>query len=383
MKPFFKTISAAAAAFAFGISVNSAPLVSLDEDIELFVVGSTGIEYQSNLYTDEVNRVDDFRFALSPGFEIVQGRTPAATASVAYRHHFHMYDSESTQDGNYADLSAEAHYDTGVVVSNFNASYRERASNDADINLIGRLVKRNEIRLGGNARYQISELMAASGGLEYDDIDFRDPSLTSFASYTVPLRYYYKVRPNLDLTAGYRYRQTDVDSITGVGDSRDHFFSIGAQGELGSPMFVGDVSLGYQERRLRGTGEKRTSPSYNMMVTYLATSRVNHYASLGYDFRTSSSGGLSYKYGNLTIGSRAQITDMISTNVSLTYAEADYQRSARAEDHMFFNAGVTYNPNEYVSVQAEYAYQSVDGKNTLGASDYRNNRLSVSASVRY
>jgi hypothetical protein len=381
MKKTLITTSIAVAAAAFGLSSYGAPLLALDEDTELFVLGSAGIEYESNLYTDRVNRVSDFRFTASPGVEIAHGRTPAANASVTYRHHFHFYDSESTRDGNYADLSAQARYDTGVTISNIQASFRQRVSNDADVNLVGRLVKRDETRLNGSSRYQISELMGISAGLEYADTSFKDPALTSFDYYAIPLTYYYKVRPQLDLTAGYRYRNTSVSGPTG--DSKDNYFFVGAQGELGSPMFIGNLSLGYQERKFSGINDKRSSPSYSFMVSYLATPRITHFANLAYDFRTSSSQGLSYSYGSLTIGTRARITDMIATNFSLTYAEAEYQRSPRAEDHMFFNAGVTYNPNDYVTVRADYAYQSVDGKNTAGASDYRNNRLSVSASVRY
>lgn len=379
-KTFIKT-SLAVAAASIGLAGYGAPLLSLDEDTELFVLGTAGIQYESNLFTDRVNRVSDFRFAASPGVEIAHGRTQAAQASITYLHHFHVYDSESTQDGDYADLSAQARYDTGILISNVQASFRQRASNDADVNLVGRLVKRDETRLNGNARYQISELMGISAGLEYADTDFKDPALTTFDFYSIPLTYFYKVRPQLDLTAGYRYRNTSVSSATG--DSKDNYFFVGAQGELGSPMILGNLSLGYQERKFSGSNDKRSSPSYSFMVSYLASPRITHYGNLAYDFRTSSSQGLSYSYGSLTIGTRARITDMIATNFSLTYAEAEYQRSPRSEDHMFFNAGVTYNPNDYVTIRADYAYQSVDGNNSPGASDYRNNRISVSASVRY
>lgn len=381
MKDIFKKTTLAAAAAALWVGAHGAPLVSLDEDTELFILGTAGIQYESNLYTDRTNRVDDFRFTVSPGVEIAHGRTQAANASLIYRHHFHFYDSESTQDGDYADLSAQARYDTGITITNLQGSYRQRASNDADVNLVGRLVKRDEIRLNGNVRHQITELIGVSGGLEYSDTDFKDPNLTSFDYYAIPITGFYKIRPQLDLTAGYRYRNTSVSGATG--DSKDNYFFVGAQGELGSPMILGNLSLGYQERKFSGINDKRSSPSYSFTVSYLATPRITHFGTLSYDFRTSSSQGLSYSYGSLTVGTRARITDMIATNFSLTYAEAEYQRSPRAEDHMFFNAGITYNPNDYVTIRADYAYQSVDGKNTPGASDYRNNRMSVSASVRY
>jgi hypothetical protein len=224
-------------------------------------------------------------------------------------------------------------------------------------------------------------LTAFSVGVQYDEMDFRDPALTSYQSVSVPVTYYYRVRPNMDLTASYRYRKTQVDGI--FPNSRDNFFSIGAQGELGSPLFVGNATIGYQERKLRGVNMKSDSVFYNFMVTYLASARISHFVNFSRDFRTSSNQGNTFTYASLTVGSRARLTNTISANASFTYAEADYRQAGnREEDHVFFNVGMTYSPNDYLNINANYGYTNVDGTG-FSASNYVRSRVSVSASVRY
>lgn len=384
-KSLTKNISYFVALAAFAAKGSAAPLVSLGDDVELFILGSAGVQYESNLFATSLNEVDDFRFTLSPGVELAFGGSPAANAKLVYRHHFHLYESNTALDGDYADLSFQGRYDTGVFLGTLNASYRERASNSAQLlneapGTPG-LVERDEYNIDANGRYQVSQLTAFSVGVQYNEMNFKDPTLTSHDSFSVPVTYYYRVRPNLDLTAGYRYRKTNVDG--NFPNSRDNFFSIGAQGELGSPLFVGNATIGYQERKLRGVNYKTDSLFYNFMVTYLASARMSHFVSLSRDFRTSSNQGNTFTYAALTVGTRARLSNTVSANASITYAEADYREAGnREEDHVFFNVGMTYSPNDYFSVNAHYGYTNVDGVG-LRASDYVRSRVSVSASVRY
>lgn len=369
---------------AFAVNGNAAPAISLGEEVDLFLLASAGITYESNLFADSTNEVDDFRLNMSPGIELALGRSPAANAKLVYRHHFHIYDDRSELEADFADLDFRAVYDSGIFVGNLVATFRERASNDVDTtdaNLPGRLIRRDEANVSATGRYQFTELIAFSAGLEFNEFRFREPNLTSHEAWSVPVTFFYRVRPALDMTAGYRYRKVNVSGL--FPDARDNFFFIGAQGELGSPLFIGNASIGYQERSLRGVNEKFDSVFYNFMVTYLASARVSHFLSIGRDFRTSSNQGTTFTHASVTFGSRARLTNRLSANVSLTYAEAKYQRSLREEEHVFFNVGMTYRPNDYLSLNANYGYVNVDGLGTPAASDYTRNRISVSASVRY
>ncbi len=383
-KSLTKKISYLVALAAFAAKGSAAPLVSLGDDVELFILGSAGLQYESNIFARSTNEVDDFRFTMSPGVEFAFGRSPTANAKLVYRHNFHFYESNTSLDGDYADLSFQGRYDTGVFLGTLSAHYRERASNSAqDLGggaITGRLVERDEYSVNANGRYQISQLTAFSVGFQFEEMNFKGAGLTSYESVSVPVTYFYRVRPNLDLTAGYRYRGTQVDG--NFPNSRDNFFSIGAQGELGSPLFVGNATIGYQERKLRGVDYKSDSVFYNFMVTYLASERVSHFVSFSRDFRTSSNQGQTFTYASLTFGSRARLTNTLSANVSLTYAEADYLQAVREEDHVFFNVGMTYSPNDYLNINANYGYTNIEGVG-FGAADYNRSRVSVSASVRY
>lgn len=382
-----KKISYFIALAAFAAKGSAAPLVSLGDDIELYLLGTAGLEYESNLFASSVTEVDDFRLTLSPGVEFAFGGSSAATAKLIYRHHFHFYEDNTALDGDYADLSFQGRYDTAVFIGSLSASFRERSSNSAQflggetISGSESLISRDEYRVAANGRYQVSQLTAFSVGAEYEEMNFRSANQTSYDSITVPVTYFYRVRPNMDLTVGYRYRKTDVDGL--FPGSRDNFFTIGAQGELGSPLFAGNATVGYQERKLRGVDYKTDSMFYNFMVTYLASARVSHFVSLSRDFRTSSTQGQTFTYAALTVGTRARVSNMVTANASLTYAKADYRDAGnREEDQVFFNVGMTYSPNDYLNINANYGYSNIDGSGAL-ANEYTRNRISVSASVRY
>jgi hypothetical protein len=363
-------------------SLSAAPLFSLGNEVQVYGLGTVALEYQDNLFYDATNEVDDLMIRLSPGIEVQFGQSPAANAKLTYSHHFQMYDDQGTLDTDLSDFRFVSRYDSGVFLGLFNASFRELTSNTPDINRVGMLVRRDEIRVNASGKYVMSQLTAMSLGLQYDDTNYRDPVFVDSTSFGVPLTFYYRIRPTVDLTAGYRYRSTDV-SIGGLSDYRDHYVFVGAEGELLSPKLTGQVSLGWQDRDYKGGTGSDGNFSYNVSVTYAATPGANIYALLSNDFRTSAQLGRTYSYGMATLGANFAVAHNVRGNTSVTYAKADYRGIRRAESHVFFDAGVTYSPNDYLSFRASYQYQDIDGNNLDGALDYTNNRFVVSASLRY
>lgn len=384
---------------SLGASLAAAPLMMLGENVEFFVNGKAGLEYQDNVYLNSNNEVSDVAFNFTPGVEFRVADRGAASAVLTYDHLFKIYDDEGELDGDYSNLAFRANYDSGVFLGQFNASYRELASNSAadSPDVDGRLAERSERRIGGTAKYQVSELTAFSVGLnneetKWDDVNGQD-IYTDFESTGLPITAFYRIRPQLDLTAGYRYRVTNTDvpviqRLMGQGDLeyKDHYYFVGAVGEVLSPLLTADVNIGYQDRQYQDAPSHFNDPStvsYNGTLRYAADARTTYHFSLSRDFRTSASRGSAYNLSKATVGGNYQMTESFSSSAALTYGESVYEDSPREEDLLYLTLGAAYNPNDYLTLRANYRYSDVDGNGQGGASDYTSNRISVSASVRY
>ncbi len=371
-----------------GLSAH-ASLIQLGEDTHLHLLADVGVVYESNIFlldTDLIPRISDTYLTFSPGLELRMAQEGAASAILRYQHTFKAYRDYSELDADYSDLNFTARYNSGRSLTSAYARYREESSDDVDVagTLRGRLIDRDMTDYGAKLRYEITQLTAIGTGVDYSKTDYDNDALyTDHSSISVPVTLYYRVRPKIDLTAGARYRKVDTSDSTGQNpDFKDYFYYVGTVGELLTPVLYADVTVGWQERNYRNSDLDRSSASYNVTFIYTGDVKRTYYATLARDYRTSAIGGTSYAFSSGSLGARYQLNSKVGFNAGLTYGESRYQFSPRAEDIWIFQLGATYHPNEYVSLAVRYEHTDVEGK-TLGSATYQNNKVQVSASLRY
>lgn len=379
----------------------AASALHLSDNAQIHVLGDLAYTFEDNIFLTSASETEAQSFEFSPGLELRFAEQGTASAMVRYQHRFEVFVDEDDLDGNYADLELRTKYDSGVMMASAYGSYEQKASQTLETAGQGRLIDRDEIGAGADLRYEVSELLALSTGLMYNETDYDDDDrYTDSESYSIPLTVIYKFRPKLELNAGLRYRDTMADAIDTTDydyDATDMYYFVGAVGELFTPVLYGDVSVGFQERDFEDFDADTSSGSYNATVTYVGDPKTTVYVSLSRDYRTSGVGATSYAYTSAKLGARYNLTKFLGFNASVTAAETDYKtqvlnfnngmftlgESSREEDIMFYNIGMTLNPNEYFTFRVSYQYQDVDGNDIPGASDYTNNKFRVSASLRY
>lgn len=358
--------------------------MSLGEDAQLHIIGDAAFVYQDNIFLRSQNEIADRYLEFSPGVELRLAPEGAASATIRYQHRFTEFRDNKELNGDYSDLDISAKYNTGVVLGQAYARYRETASNTTDFNLDGVLIERDHIDAGANMRYEISELTAMKIGVDYSEVDYEMDFYTDHDTVAVPVTFFYKIRPKVDLTAGVRYRSTNTSGGMQMSfDYEDMYYFVGAVGELFSPVIYADVSIGYQERDYDQSALDATSGSYDITFIYVGDVKTNIYFGLSRDYRTSAIAGRTYAFTNASLGATYKLSDMITLNSSIVYGETEYEESRRAEDMAFFNLGASYHPNDYLTFSASYRYGDVDGNDLDGASTYENNTIRVSASLRY
>lgn len=373
----------------------AASALRLSDDAQIHVLGDLAYTFEDNLFlSGEGFETSAHSLEFSPGLELRLAEKGTASAMIRYQHRFEVFLDEDDLDGDYADLELKAKYDSGVLMAAAHASYEQKSSQTLETAGQGRLIERDEIGAGVDLRYEISELLAVGGGLLYDETDYEDDNrYTDSESYSAPLTLIYKFRPKLELNAGVRYRVTEADALNTDAytfDSTDMYYFIGAVGELFTPVLYGDVSIGFQERELDDFDSDTSSGSYNATVTYVGDPKTTVYVSFSRDYRTSGVGASTYAYTSAKLGARYNLSKFVGLTASVTAAETDYKQSVnfagmvfesnRQEDLMYYNLGVTLNPNDYFTLRASYQYQDADRD---PINDFTNNKFRVSASLRY
>ena len=356
-------------------------------DTSVHFMGAASIVSESNIYLQSRNKVSDWRTEFDAGLEFSLSPVGAGDTSLLISNRWVNYDTEPLDD-QFLKIRFHSSYDSGIVLSNVYANYTEDYSGryelDTTTDVYGILIPYNRTQAGGNLRYDLSELTAMKVGVDFSDIDY-DPlyygdqnhnAFTGHDSISIPATVFYKARPNVDLTAGARYRRTNTDNNI---EYTDMFYYVGAIGEVFSPVIHADLTVGWQDRNADGNNADTNSASYKFSLIYTGDPKATVYATLARDFYTSATSALSYAMTSATVGGRYAVSSKVSVNAALIYGESEYEESIRAEDIQMARLGVSYSPNDFFRLDAIYYLRDVDGN----VANYSNDEIRVTASLRY
>lgn len=394
-------------------SAFAAPAMQLGDGIQLHLLGEVEYVYDDNILRQGEGAEQSAQYlTFTPGVELRFMERGAASATVSYRHSIDGFRDLNELNGDYSDLRAKAKYNSGRLLASLHGSYREMSTtrdfDTSEIGVLPGLVQRDETEAGGDVRYEISELLAASSGVTYEQVDYDSDIYTDYESYSIPLMVIYKWKPKLELNAGVQYRITDSDSsspfmfMDEAGnltieprdfDYEDIYYFVGARGELFTPVLYADVSVGFLERDFKDWDTDASSTSYNVTLTYVGDAKTTVYLTLSRDYNTSAFRGNNYALTKAALGARYALTDKIGFRASASVGELDYDvqfdpnsgelvGNPRASDLMTYSVGAYYSPNEYLRFNAGYTFNDVERKGG-NSPEYDNSRFRVSASVRY
>jgi hypothetical protein len=193
----------------------------------------------------------------------------------------------------------------------------------------------------------------------------------------VPIDYYWKVEPKLDLSAGFRYRDNTVGS--GGIDSQNYYYNVGARGEF-LPDLTGEFDIGYNQVNFNDRGTQ-SSVGADSKFTFTYSPKTTVTLSLNDDYGYSATGGGGYRQPNASIGASTHLDEQWSAFGSVGYAQYQYLTTAQRDDFYTAQVGVAYVVNSKVTIKGAYNYAE-DNSNFNGDS-FKNNIFTVTASVRF
>lgn len=354
----------------------AAPFLAIGENAELFLTASTSVRFEDNIdYAPSGAERSDEIFEFTPGLELVFGKSSLTRGSLSIYERFIAYSNNTQFNDQLFNAVFSSTYDGAKLSVKTNASYRELSQTTQDVQAI---IGSTRVAAGVGGELALTEKTKIGVGFQYDNHDYDPPALADRTTYTVPVNYYFAIRPKLDLSAGVRYRKTDVSQ--GNPDSEDFFFNVGARGEF-TPKLTGSFNIGYTIRDTEG-GSDDSLLGFDAGLAYAYSPKTQITLDASNDFDTGSAGNNQEK-SSITLGASSMISPAFSLRSSITYQHIDYVGvgGGRTDDYVIFSAGATYILNQHINFAASYSHYNNSSNN--GPSEFSANVLSLSANFRY
>lgn len=351
--------------------------VKTGPDDELFVTGTINAEENDNLFLSHSNAKSDLTFNLTPGLDWDFGKNSTNQGSLMIGDDFQLFTSESSLDTNLPMASFSDVYDDSKTKVNLDANYQKLDQATRDVRLVGHLVKRDWTHLDATGEVSVSEKTSVSAGAIFDDTVYHQAGYDNWEWFSIPLKYYYKVEPKLDVSAGFTYQNNTVGS-PGV-NSDEYFYNVGARGEF-TEKFTGEFSVGYEQIQFkRGSNDSGLGAISNFNYSYSPKTTFTLGLNSGYAY--SPAGATAYRTSGVTGSVQSKITEQWTIGGSIGYSA--YRYITTPERDNYYNAGVnlTYVVSTYVSVQGGYRYTKDDSNIVLD--NFTNNIFSLGLVVKY
>jgi len=387
------------------IAVQAAPLVSIGDSVDVFFNGSSSLEWQSNVFSDESGAVDDFEYTVTPGFEVNVGRGLSnLDLSIITRYEIVRFDEVTDLDNELFHIKAVGSYAGSRLSVNGLVSYDENQSNGADgnDNQKGKLSASETTAANLNGEYTLSPKFSFGAGVNYNNREYKESSSADRKSYTIPLDIFYELTPKVDLSIGYTYTSTEVSRagtvspeglINGVDgyDKEQHFVNVGARGDL-LPKLNGSFKIGFNtmdsdkpltlEDNVLGRSDRDSSSSLGLdaSFTYLATAKVSTNLNLNRNFDVAGQGE-STEATKVDLSANYSINTRFTATANLGYTLREYVDTKREDDNYRTGLSLSYVPNEYWRFSTGYNYTENDSSSD--GQSYEAHVINVSASLRY
>lgn len=353
---------------------HAAPFMAVGDGAELFLTGTLGVRVDDNILlasgTAAQPEIDDVIFDVNPGVELTFGKDAQVKGLLTLGFAFASYSDNSKLNTELFSGDFVTKFDDGKMKLDFELGYHELNQNTVDNR---GLTRRDVFTAGGRTEVVISPLTAVGVGVKFTSEDYKRTGYSDSEELVIPVDVYYKWTPKIDLSAGYRFRDQQVD----IGrDSTDHFFNIGGRGEF-SPKLTGKIAIGLNTREVDGGGDD-SQLGLDASFAYEISPKTSFEFGATNDFDTSPQG---VQQENLTFNTMltTKLSEEWSVNGGLSFRKIDF--GSRTDDYWEGQLGTAYTVNANIKIAGAYIYRKYESN--LANADFKNNVFSISANFRY
>ncbi len=359
---------------------------ALGPDTKLHLTADGQVRFDDNVLLSDSNKDGDTIFVVAPGAELnYDGGISKGVVTLAEQ--FIRYADHGTLDGDLFSANGEYAYEGALTKVNARAGYSELSQGSVRIRNREESIRHNVTNASLDGLWSATAKTRIGAGIAYDATTYPGSGYYDSQNFSLPVDIYFAATPKVDVSVGYRYRESMIDEPHGAAsmDSTDHFFNVGARGEF-TPKLNGQVRVGYGVRDFDEAGSEG-QVGLSGALTYAYSPKTSFDLSVSNDFSNSVL-GTSQEIFAVRAGGKFEFTPQWSSRIGLSYESSDYAKVAgsgytngRKDDFVVGDATVVYAMNENVSFQGSYIYRT-NSSNRPGL-DFNSNLLSLGVSLRY
>lgn len=380
-----KTILGIAALACVPALANAGVGFSLNDETTLHLTGVGQMRFDDNVLLTENNTESDTIFSLIPGIEVkYDGGLTKGLLQLS--EDFEFYADNGRLDTELFSGLGELNYEGAMTKVDARIAYRQMNQSSVTVRNRDQAIRHDLFDASVNGIWSATAKTSVGGGVFYDQTNYSDIGYADNQNLSVPVDVYYAATPKVDLSVGYRFRQTDVQRLplaTTDFDSTDHFFNVGARGEF-TPKLKGQFRVGYGLRDF-DHGDTEDQLGLSGALTYVYSPKTSFDLSVSNDFSNSALGTSQEVFAIRTSG-KFEFTPQWSAGLGLSYESTTYDQansaiSSRKDDFIVGDATIQYAMNENVTFQGAYVHRT-NSSNRSGL-DFDSNILSLGVSLRY
>ena len=360
------------------VAVRTKAIEPLGDNSELFITGVVTVSENDNIFLSNSNPTSSEITDLTPGLSYEFGKTDSQTqGQVAYYEDFQFFSKSGSQlDNQLGNFVFSTKYDDAKTKLNLDATWHQADEAEVGIQNLAFLVDRDLYHIDGTGEVQITEKSSIGTGVVFDDTTYNTAGYANYKYVEVPVDYYFKVEPKLDLSAGFRYRSNTVGGNNI--DSNDFYYNVGARGEF-TPKLTGEFDVGYLQRNF-DNGTTASGLGADSHFVYAVDPKNSVTLSIGDDY-TYFPTGLPVRNLGIALGATSALSEQWSITGQLGYNHYAYITTTQIDNYYPVTVGVKYVIAKYLTVSANYTH-SEDSSNVL-VYNFRDDIFSVSASLHY
>jgi outer membrane receptor protein involved in Fe transport len=345
---------------------------------EIFVTGTVGVGYDSNIFGYNGGE-GDTTYNASLDLEYTR-KAGMLGVNAGLGWDFSKFQEFTSEDFANPHARLEVTKDSGRTTGSVTAGVKRESRADSAINI---RTTSWEYDAGLNVKYPVIERYSLTGLVAWNRRDFQDNfELVDLNTWSIGSDLFYVYNSQRDLFGGYRLRVTDTTADT---QDVDHNFSIGTSGKIISTI-NGSARVGYQRRESsRANGMRESFDGFSSIVsaTWSGFKRLNVTGQLSSDFNTiatdasvnTTAAGLDAQYAF-----NARVSAFAGTGVGYTRF-LGLLGDGRRDTYFTWNTGVAYTLNDHF--KATLSYVHFKNWSTLAFSDYTRNTISLNLSSRW
>lgn len=372
-------------------------LTPIGDNAELFVTGTATYTYTSNLFLlsnqAPVAVSSDSFWDLSPGLSMNFGQRSQLHGTISAVEDFQIYDKHSGRlDTQLNAESLTAAYDDGKTNLTFTAGFSQADQPDELTRVISPtnlalgvsglpdLIKRDNYSVGGIDEEALTDKTSVSAGISYANTQYQTPGYSDLNSTNIPVNYYYKIDPKVDVSLGAAYTSSSVGSSPAnpSSSSNDYFVNFGMRGQF-TPLLTGTFQLGWEEHKAGRLGDSSTL-GISSNFTYIVTDKTSVAFGInnGYGYNAFGSG---FENTGLNATVSTLLDQQWSVHASANYNYLSYLNTSENDNYYVFGVGVTYAFTKDINLSGNYT-RTEDSSN-MAVESFQANAVMISGSFRY